>query len=660
MLMLLSVAIWAQSSTIRLQSYPQMTVADGRSTVTISAEIRDKSGRLVPDGTQVVFTTNIGFFNDPVVKTSSGIARAIFSAGSVPGSARIQASALAYNAVATLEVDIVSDRSMLSTAKEYIEVTAPDSLIYSMDQRVIAATGTDKGVAIRYRDVEIWADDVQVSVPTYEVRARKARLKFGKVEQDFEELYFRLNQRRGYGTTTFEVPNYTIGSQGRFIVFNKTMRKVYGMAALTLNGVESPKDSVSHTLFEFTDILDSTSTVYAKKAVAFPKGHIQFHRAELMVGETKVMTLPLFQVNMYGATPIVTEQIVNVYDSQFSVNYPYYLSLKPGETSLVRLRTGERYGRSVGGSGGIFLDYEMNWNRGDDMDGGLTVSGLSRSDWSVGLRQFMRLDDRTVVTAQLDSPAHRSLYGAASMNRQFDGFSLTLNANAGKSLRGPQFSNSSAGAVLEKDPVKVGNLPLRMFYGLSASTIESRTFDPVTEQTRINQQESVGFRTRLQLLPQQIDSSTNLSASVLVSQLYGKNVNEGLTTFGDVSLSKRFGEGLSVLLNYNYANDGVSSALTGHHSLGMQAVMDVGRTSIAANVNQSLDIDRQSIFLDASYQVSSLWRFSYSLTADRYLGVNFLDDFAMISYRLGVREIGVSYSIRSKRFGFQLFGTSFD
>lgn len=653
-----SVAAMAQNATIRLTSYPAITVADGRSTITVSAQVRDRSGRLVADGTQVVFTSTLGFFNEPVVKTNNGIARAIFSGGSIPGTAKIQASALAVNAVATLDVELVSDRSLLSTAKEYIEITAPQSLMYSMDQRIIGASGVDRAVTVRFRDIEIHGDDIQVSVPTYELRARKAKLKFGKVEAEFDELYFVLNTRKGYGTTTIEVPNYSVVGSGSSFAFRKTMKKSFGMGQISTSGILSPESTVSPTYFEFADLLDSTSTVTAKKAVAFPKGHIQFHKAELFVGETRVMKVPLYEVNMYSDSPVVTEQIVNVYDSQISVNYPYYLSLRPGETSLFRLTSGQRYGRSTSGSSGLFLDYELNWNRGDDMDGGLTISGLTRSDWGVGLRQYWRMDPQTVVTAQVDMPAHRSLSGSASLNRQLGGYNFSFSANSSRSIRGTRFDSSQLTTVLEKDPSRLGNLPIQMFYGVTATSSTSRTEGAGKTSDIVNSQDSVGVRSRFQLIPQQLDRDTSLSASAIISKQSGKNVNTGLTTSADVSLSRRFGPGTSISATYSYVNDGFRSSILGMQNVSFMAAHDAGAFSLSLSANRSLDIDRHSLFLDTSFKVSSLWRFSYSMTLDQYLQNRYIDDIAMLSYRIGVREIGVSYSIREKRLGFQLFGAS--
>lgn len=650
---LIGAACHAQTGSIRLTSYPSMTVADGRSTITITAEVRDRDGRTVPDGTQVVFTATVGSFNEPIVKTTAGTARAIYTAGSVPGTSRIQASAFSYNAVSTLDVEMVADRSMLSSAKEYIEVIGEKYLMYSLDQRILGAAAPDRGVTVRYRDITIEADDVQIEVSNYLVRARKARLKFGTFDHQFEELNFKLNSRKGWGVTIVQIPNYEIRPMGSFFKFVSVPRSKLGIAEVSASGVAAPSVSPPVGLFDFADLLDSTSTVAAKKAVAFPRGQIQFHEAELYVGTNRVMKLPLFQLNMYSGSALVTDQVLNVYNSQLSVNYPYYLSLKPGESSVLRFRTGERYGRTNVSTGGMFLDYEMTWNRGDDMDGGLTVSGLTRSDWSIGARQFMRLDDKTIATAQIEFPAHQSMFGSATLNRQLDGFQLSLSANHSRSLRGLKYSSQNYSAVLERDPIPVGNLPIKMFYGLSASYNEAQS-----DSLHVTQN-SVGARMRFQLIPIQLGPATNISGSFLASHQSGSGIQQGISTMGDVSVSHRFGDWGSLVLGYSYANDGYMSKLTGRNTFNASGYVDRGRLSMGFSLSKSLDIDRQSLFFDSSYEISSLWRLSYQLTFDRYLGDRFTEDMAMLSYRFGIREIGVSYSIRNRKFGFQLFGAQF-
>lgn len=641
----------ANNATMRIDCFPSVSVADSRSTVTVTAEVRDNSGRAVPDGTQVVFTTTIGSFRNPVVSTTNGLAQAVLVAGSIPGTAKITATALAFNTIATYEFEFVGDRTLLSTAKEYIEITAPNYLMYSMDQRVIGAAGPNKGVTLRYRDIEVEADDLQFNVASYELRARKATVHMGKIEKVFDELYLVLNSRKGFGTTSYEGEVIEMIGGDPFMVPVKKTKLRYGIVEITPLGIQEPTRNYSTEIFEFAELIESTSGVAAKKATIFPRKNIQFQKADIYIGTTKVASLPLYQLPVYAQTPLVTDQIVNVNDNQVSVNYPHYLSLKPGMTSLLRFRTGEKYGRTGGVSRGAFLDYELSWNRGDDMEGGLIVSGLARDDWSIGMRQYIRLDGRSVANAQIEFPSHRSMYGSASYSRQFNGFQMSASASHARSLQGTKFANQSYQLVLEKDATKIGKLPFRMFYGLTASSLSSESAGG-----QINQS-SIGMRLRMQMLPQVIDSHTMLNGSFAATKLQGHNTLSGLGYSADLSLSRRLGPGSSALLSYSFADDGFASSIVGKHNLSLQGYIESGRTYLSIFGSRGLDVDRFSFFADASYRVSGLWRMTFSHTFNRYVGDSYLENIIGLNYRLGFREIGLTWSSRTKRLGFQVLGT---
>jgi hypothetical protein len=650
----MAAAALADSGVIAVSAFPTVSVADGRSTVTISATIRDKNGRLVPDGTLVLFTTSLGTIREPQVTTSNGIARAVFVVSSIPGVAKISATAMAYSATTTLDYELVSDRGQLSSTKEYIEVVAPKYLMYGTEERVLGAAGPNRGVQLRFREIEIDADDLQLDVPTYQVRARNALLVMGKVRQQFGELYLKLNERRGVGTTSAMVPVALRFPMGRFNLAVPVERERFSVFEVDSSGIRPPKDPVNPTVFEFIDLSESPTTINAKKVVAFPRREVHFHSAEIFVGGAPVLKLPLFQVNLYAQTPILTEQIVNVYDNQLSVNYPHYLSLKPGQTSLLRLRFGDHSGRGFATSNGLMLDYELNWNRGDHMEGGLVVSGLGRNDWGVGVRQYYRLDDRTVLNAQLDFPAHQSYFGSASVSRQFDGFHTTLSANHSRSIEGQKYENETYSFVLEKDPIRLGALPFKLYLGLTSSQTSTRTdyYD--------RQQTAHGVRARLQMNPLPVDSSSTVNASLSVSKLQGTNTAEGLTYVADVSYSKRFGNTASAVISYNLIEDGFTSEFYGRQALSFQGYVNSGRLGLSVFGSKSLDLDRLNYYVDGSFRISSLWRLSYSSTFYRYLGDSYSDNYWMLAFRLGARDIGIVWSQRTKRFGLQVLGAPID
>src|SRR5687768_4123119 len=95
----------ASTGVIKLTTYPAISVADARSTVTVTAEVRDLNGRLVPNGTQVLFEASMGNFREGLVSTVNGFARATLVSGSTAGIATVTASAIALNAKSTVEIE---------------------------------------------------------------------------------------------------------------------------------------------------------------------------------------------------------------------------------------------------------------------------------------------------------------------------------------------------------------------------------------------------------------------------------------------------------------------------------------------------------------------------------------------------------------------------
>lgn len=644
---------WAEQGLIRLTANPSLSVADGRSTVTVTAEVRDSSGRAAKDGTQVVFATTLGNFREEIVPVMGGYARGILVSGNTPGIAKVSASAIALNATSYSEFEFVVNREMLSAAKEFIDVESEQSLNYNVDLRTIQASAPNKGVTLRYRDIEIQADDLQLNVPMYEVRARKAHVRLGKVEADFGEFYIRLNSRKGYGTTNINVPITYIVPFGQSVRIEEGERTRFGMAVLKSSGIFEPDEVVDPSRFVFEDLSVNTSSVQAKRAIAYPRKEIQFHRANVRVAETTVMKVPLYCLSI-NSPALVTEQFLSVNNNQLAINYPYYLTLKPNLTSLMRFRMGETYGRGFTSNRGAFLDYELNWTKGDTYEGGLTYSGIGRQDYSLDFRQMYRPDSTTYANLQTSLVAGRSMFGALSLNKAFSGFSVGLNGSSSQSVRGLSYNSEQLSLNIEKDPTKFGKLPLRLYYGLTAT--ESNT----TSAGYKYQQSGAGVRTRIQLLPQALDKKTNLTSSVTMNSLMGTNTNGGFGVLATTSVTHMIGSSASTMLTYDFADDGFSSQLLGKHRTSFQLFYGKGAFNLSGLFQRSLDTERFSYIFDSSYRLTRSWRLSCFYTYDRYLTQSYQDYNFVLGYRLGWRDIGLVYSGRTNSLGIQILGASFD
>lgn len=646
---------WAQYADVQLTSQPTATVADGKSTVTISATLRDRNGKLVTDGTQVVFTTTKGSIDTPIVKTLNGVARVMLRAGSIPGMAKITATALQFNATASLEFEFVADRSMLSSAKEYFELYSGNRpLVYSLEDKIIEGSDASGEVRLRYKEIEIVAKDLQLVIPLHEVRARKATLKMGRTERTYDQLYFKLNARSGFGTTSYRAADLELVPSFGWLAFKKLgERDRFGVVRITSESNEPVYGKVDPKLFAFDEIAYSASIIQARKAVAYPRKEIQFQKAEIYVGGARVMKVPLFQVNLYGPTPVLTDQIVNLRDNQIALNYPYYLTMKPGETSLLRFRTGDRYGRGTGASRSASLDYELYWNRGDEWDGGLTFAGIGRKDWGINMRHYWKVDDRTDANIALDSPSHSSIYGSLSAGRRFDGFSLSVNGSNTRSLRGAPFTSAQYSLVVEKDPTKLGRLPVKLYYGVTAQQNMAKQFDSNFSQS------TYGLRARLQSDPINIGPETTLNTEFSVSQQSGQNTTNSLALGGSALFSTRLTRESSLFVGYQYLNDGFSSSLLGRNYVTVQLPIYSPKFSLDLFMGKSLDIDRLSYRADARVPIARGLRLGYSYTYERFLGEGFTDYNFFLGYTIGYKEFGITWSNRTKRIGIEVLGAGY-
>lgn len=646
--------VQAGNATIELQSFPSMSVADGRSTVTVSATIRDNDGKLVPDGTRVVFSCDRATFRETVTTTQNGVARAVLQAGNIPGVAKITASAINFQAMATLDYEFVGDRAMLSSAKEYVEMVSPTDLRYSLDLKILEASGSDQTAILQYRDIEIRADDIQLNVPTYEVRAKNAILKIGGEEIKCGQLYFRLAQRFGFGSTTFKQKPQSLQPYGGGIrLVEGDEREMYGMAEIRAGSIKMPESPVPSKLFEMQDIGNSATLIAARKATAYPRKEIQFQKANVIMGGASVMRLPLYVVSMYNNSPLLTDSMIKITDNQLGIDYPYYLSLKPGQTSLLRLSMGRNSGRGVGGSRGIFLDYEMLWNKGDDMMGSAKLQSLGRADWGFTAQQYVKLNPQTDLSAQLDIPAHRAVFGNLGISSQLPGFSINASASHNQTISGERFQADQLQLNIDKDTMRIGKSPISVTYGLTASR-------SLTHGSGISESQSVmGVRGVARMNPVYFSSEGSLNANLTLSKLYGSSTNQGLSISSNLTLSQGF-RGGGFALGYDFIDDGYTSKFLGRHQLTGRLNYFLGNTALNFFVIKSLEVDRMSMQIDASYRFARDWRMSYAYTYDRFLTEGFLDYNFVLGYRIGFREVGLTWSFRNKRFGFQILGTTFN
>lgn len=616
------------SGSIRLYSIPAISVADGQSTVTVYAELRASSGDPVPDGTVVRFSTTAGTFKEVDARANAGVARAVLVAPGTPGVSKVTASAPSIGTVNSFEVEFVSDRSILSASRQYAEVTSGENLFYSVELRLISAAAADRSATVKYREITIEAKDLQLDISQMKVVANDAVLIVDGVSTPCQFIRYNLTRRRGVAIADVN------GKRGGYDIAG-------GAFSLSEKGV-LPKE------FEFADVGTSPSSIHAEKIVAFPQREVQFHDARMYVGDTKIMGLPLYALNPNTQNGIFENQIIGFANGGLQLDYPYYLKLSPSQTSLFRVRSGQSFARGGNASRGVFLDWENKYMLGENGEGSLTLAGIGRSDMGLSWFHTQRFDERTTLTSSVNVPGFKSVYGSVNASRSFEGFNLTFTADSSQSLRGNTYRSQRADLALETVLKRVGDLPVMTSFGLTANSSEA-TFGKTHSK-----REGYGLRGQFLLLPQKLWGGSSMTASLKLTQLWGNGQGTGFGILGNTTVTTQLGQDASLSLSYDYVNDAFTSALTGHHRLGGEFFME--KRPFSANLfgGKSLDIDSFNLFADGSYHFSKLWRVGTQLSYDEYRGSVINDQSLVLGYRLGTREIGLTYSVTGKRFGFQL------
>lgn len=675
-----SVSYAAGTVGIQLQAFPNEAVADGRSTIAITLVVKNSDGSNVADGTQVLVNSTLGSFRQNIVQTTSGIARAVLVAGNVPGTAKITASLVQnQSSPSVLEVDFVSDRSQLSSNNDFTEISASGSLEYIYARKIVNANGAHFGVKFDFRDRLIEADDLQFIYDTQEVRAHHARMKVGKQTYVFQDLYMDLRAQKGYGLT--EVDYWPLdrirysGYQFFFEQYNPAedtyelsqKRRRIGMVAISRSGITLQTQPVPPDKFDFVktrSIIAITkdelkqereedmeiARITAKRMTVVSRKEIQFQHAAIYQGETRILSLPLFRLDLYGMqNQFPTEQFVSFNNNQFGLNYPYYLSLERQQSTDIRFSTGQTFGRGYGTNRGVFFDFERTWNRASG-DGSFTYSGIGRDDFNLGFRQFLKLDDNTTASFAIDSPRAKNLISTGTYSRYQPGLQTSLTGTVQRSLDGTSTSDrQDYFLVLEKDPIKIGKLPWNMYYGFNATY----------SKTDLKTGTGLGARLRFISHPFMLDKSGgSLTAGLTFAQYSGSNVATPFASTANVSYVKSFGTRFGTVLTYDYARDGITEKAIGLHRFSSQLNYTDRKFSSSIFAAQSVGLDRLSFFADCSYRVADLWRVGYQYTLNRYSGSSYLDYNVVLAYRLRTDrpEFGFLYSQQTKRIGFMLFG----
>lgn len=650
--------------SIMLSSNPRAIPADGKSLATITAEVRDKDGSLVPDGTTIRFTASVGVIEDSAT-TTAGSARVKLVSGDIPGTCVVTASWVEGQAVAQLNVEFGAE-SAVTKGPQYIAVDADDYVAYSIDHKVLEALGN---VRIRYRSLKLEAYEAQVDLSKGRIVARSqdrdhpVRIKTadGEIEGDMFSCDTMASRGLLLSAKTGAVQVVDISK---------------GMPTI------SPEEAFYQPEeFDMVHLEDSAILVKAKEATVFPNQKILFRRANVYLESKRTISLPNYVLSLTGF-PEEGQQYVGYSTGGLTLNLPFYYALSPRSSGAMLIRHNESTGwGAYGQKPGWFIDLRQKYET-DRSQGTFVLNRVTGTDWGAQFWHSQDLGNLTSAYMFFDYPAHDSLYGQINLNKAFQGF------NAGLNLFGSRFPSTGMSSLegdlhLQTTGKVIGKTGLR--YTLSTTLQRSsihinppagsvETAASSTVQTDSSQR----LESNVYSAPWNLGGGLSLRGSMGLGYVWGRPDIRGLSTIGTAALNWKINKNSSFLLNYRFSDNPNAYIrhvvnIPGSPAEEVTQIIQNRRQTLSAMLRLSdgekwlasmyafkgLDYNAMNLFGNLSYRVSPMWRVGLNSTISTYGKSSYNDMELELGHMLGNRELIAVWRQSEKKIMFELGSGSF-
>lgn len=594
--------------------------ADGKSLCTISAEVRDRDGVLAPDGTEVRFNSTLGVIEE-TAETSAGVVRVKLTSSDIPGECMVTATWLEGQAVAQISVSFGGSAEDVG-GPQYLEVNADEYLAYSIDYRILEAIGS---VRIRYRSIEMTADQAQVDLQMGRIVARSSgrdtpievRMKDKTISGDL--LLCDVNSLEGQ--------LISISSGKSQVVDLRTGESKPSEGT----GLYQPEE------LELVDLSESSVLVKADAATIFLGEKIQFKSAGVYVNGKRTLWLPFYVLSLTD-NQADDGQYVGYSTGGLTLNLPLYYSLTPSSSGALLVRHGESAGWGwYGQKPGWFLDVRQKYTT-PTASGQILLSQVTGADWGTHLSHTQQIDSRTQGYLYVDWAAHKDLFGMMNLSRSFDNFSAGLNfygsyLDEGTDTRTTEFS-------LQTHAKPLGKLPAR--FSLSSRT--SHLSGSNLGNSGGMQQSLLG---NIYSNPFELSNDISLRSSLSLGYRWGNARASGLSTIAAAVLDWRISTNSRLQLNYRFADRATSytSSTFGKQSLSAHLRLSDGKKWGASFFMMTgLDYSSANILSDLSYYLDKNWRVGLRSTWNKFGDLSYNDTEFALGRRLGSRELMAVWS----------------
>jgi hypothetical protein len=618
--------------TIQLDSSRDNLPADGYSRAVITAEVRDREGRLVPDGTEVRFSVSPLGTIDPVATTQAGRARVNLTSAAVALTSTATVTATSGQAFRSFPILFLAKGEKPPQPANVIPMEA-QYISYSADHGVLEGLGR---VVIRMGRLTVLCDRAQIHADTNRLVAESSARGLGLTFTDGKTSW--LAQRL----------SYNIDTRSGKVEFNGETYDFTGpplppMEQLKPSSNPSPKD------FAMDDLDDTIMWITAKRVALFPRQRIHFKDAQFRPNGKKVLSLPYYSLPLTILTP--EDQIIGLGSQGLTLNLPYYLRLTDQSATSLRLGWNKIEGSLGAYQKGFGLDLQHRIFIGERGEETLNLSRVTSSDWGAWYKHARNWSPTLQTNAYVEFPDHRDLFAAG--NAFWQGKSLTAALSATASRPKDFGGTTIADTSVETRPVALGKTGWQ--YSFISST-------GVTVGSGAQQDD---FRQSLQArgtLPSWRWDRNTLATATITGGRILSGIHTGATADAVFGVNHQFNTRTSLGLNYNYYYRPGLSALTSKHRVGGQFVTGNNRTNFFTTFSQTLDGGQQtSLINDLTYNLAPEKGLILGLrnTYFRALGIPYSDKEISLTYPIFQRPFTVYYSTQRRQFGFEFSQVGF-
>lgn len=621
-----------QQSSLSLTATPDYIAADGKSTTTITAFVRDGSGSLAPDGSTVQFQPpNLGTLSSLTSTTSAGQARVTLTSSSTAGTSKVTATYLDTTSgggvgQGAVSVEFTSDKDLASTDgnSRWLRIDCSEYLVYSADGKIVQAESGTEPAHLHFKALTIDAKSIQVDLQTMQVIARDATLHCGKASLVTAQLAYDLYTFTG----TAVLPGTdTKGPQPVTVTGSK-----FDTMPLPQLAAEQ---AVHTNVYGETDLSTSRLVVSARAIAVDPGIQVQFTRATIYSDGKKVVSMP-FHVMPLTTNQLFGEQIVGYSSEGIFLNIPYYYHVTPDSMGTIYVRNSAAATAGIasglaptfgdtGARPGLAVDLQQTYTAGSAGSGAVILNSLTRSDWGASWNDTQRIDPVTNSYFYIDYPAHRDIYGTSSIRRQLAGGYL-LGVSANETVNPPfdgYSSNSSLMNAYVASPGKrIGSTPFTVntdftwnqgFINEQSPTVP-KIVQPVSTQ---------GADLRFAVPSLHPNKATVVTNSLAIGASHSLLTGQSSYTLqGALGATNHFAHQGTLALNYNYTYDPLLNYVTApspysnylnsplQQTLSLTGSIVPSKKSVfTVSTNYGLPSQQLTAFAFYNYNVNNEWEF---------------------------------------------------